>query len=93
MSSSERVAIANAVEKLEEFGPALPFPHQSAVKGVAELRELRPRAGRSQWRPLYRRVTESTFVIAAIAPEAETNRRGFRKSIRAAERRLDEIEV
>ena len=70
LSSSERVAIANAVEKLEEFGPALPFPHQSAVKGVAELRELRPRA-----------------------PEAETNRRGFRKSIRAAERRLDEIEV
>ncbi len=89
----ERLAIANAVEKLETFGPGLPFPHQSKAMGGADLRELRPRAGRSPWRPLYRRVAEDTFVIAAIAPEAETGRRGFQQAVRRAEKRLDELDT
>src|SRR2546426_9195889 len=58
---NERLAIATAVEKLETFGPNLPSPHQSKVMGAIDLRELRPRAGRSPWRPLYRRVAEDTF--------------------------------
>jgi hypothetical protein len=52
----ERVAVMHAVEKLTAVGPALPFPHQSNVKGAEGLRELRPRGGRSQWRPLYGRL-------------------------------------
>jgi hypothetical protein len=64
----ERLAIAKAVEKLEALGPDLPFPHSSKTMGAEDLRELRPRAGRSAWRPLYRRVGKEVFVIAAIAP-------------------------
>jgi hypothetical protein len=89
---NERVAIASAVEKLEIFGPNLPFPHQSNVAGAEDLRELRPRAGRSPWRPLYRRVATDAFVIGAIAPEAEENRRRYRRAVRQAEERLEEIE-
>ena len=77
---NERLAIATAVEKLETFGPNLPSPHQSKVMGAIDLRELRPRAGRSPWRPLYRRVAEDTFVIAAIAPEAQAPVAGFSTS-------------
>ncbi len=43
----ERVAVMHAVEKLAAVGPALPFPHQSNVKGAERLRELRARSGRS----------------------------------------------
>src|SRR4051794_41769457 len=46
----ERTAVIRAVEKLEAFGPQLGYPHTSAVRGHAGLRELRPRAGRSPWR-------------------------------------------
>ena len=39
----ERVAMRTAFKKLEQAGSALTFPHQSSVKGVNGLRELRPR--------------------------------------------------
>jgi hypothetical protein len=57
----------NAVEKLTVFGPALPFPHSSAIQGAERLRELRPRAGRSPWRGFYRRLGD-VLVISAIGP-------------------------
>lgn len=87
----ERVAIENAVEKLKVLGPKLPYPHQSDVRGVERLRELRPRAGRSPWRAFYRRIGNA-FVIAAIGPKAETNKRGFDRAVAAAEGRLAGIE-
>jgi len=59
-----------AFEKLETFGDRLPYPHQSAVRGAAPIRELRPRAGRSPWRGFYARAGED-FVLLAIGPEAE----------------------
>ncbi len=65
---SEQLAMTNVVMKLRTLGPMLPFPHQSAVRGT-NLRELRPRSGRSAWRALYRRVGD-VFVIGAISPEA-----------------------
>lgn len=89
----ERVAMNNAVEKLELFGPDPPTPHQSNVQGASNLRELRPRGGRSPWRALYRCVAEDTFVIAAIAPDAEVSRRRFAQAVRRAEERLDDIET
>jgi hypothetical protein len=77
----ERVAADNAIQKLEALGEALPFPHQSAVQGIKGgfLRELRPRAGRSPWRPLYCRIGE-IFVVLAVAPEAQVDKRGFDKA-------------
>ncbi|MDQ6838118.1 MAG: type II toxin-antitoxin system RelE/ParE family toxin [Actinomycetota bacterium] len=86
----ERNALYNAVTKLEAIGLALGHPHTSAVQGASGLRELRPRAGRSPWRALYRQVGER-FVVAAIAPEAQQDPRGFRRACAAAESRLSEL--
>jgi transcriptional regulator with XRE-family HTH domain len=71
--AAERAAVQHAREKLEVLGPRLGAPHSSAVKGEegSGLRELRPRAGRSRWRPIYRQVGPRTFVILSVAPEAE----------------------
>ena len=81
----------NAFEKLEVYGDQLPFPHSSKVKGAANLRELRPRAGRSQWRAFYRRIAE-TLVVGAVGPEAQADLQGFRRAIRAANERLMQLE-
>ena len=61
------------------------------MKGAERLRELRPRGGRSRWRPLYGRLGD-TFLIAAVGPEALVDARGFRRAVAAASQRLDEIE-
>lgn len=92
---AERVAIQHVRDKLQALGPKLAAPHSSAIKGEAGagLRELRPRAGRSRWRPIYRRVDPKIFVILAIAPEAQIDARGFERSIRQAKRRLEGIET
>jgi Phage derived protein Gp49-like (DUF891) len=67
LPARDRAAVDNAVAKLEAMGPALPYPHSSNVEGWNDLRELRPQAGKSPWRPLYRKVGDR-FVIAAIGP-------------------------
>ena len=79
----EGVAMQNAVVKLKAAGPMLPFPHSSSVQGspLQSLRELRPRAGRSRWRPLYRQVDKTTFVVLAVAPEAQIDRGGFASAV------------
>jgi hypothetical protein len=88
----DREAIAHAVEKLEVEGVNLSHPHQSAIRGSGRgLRELRPRGGRSAVRPLYTRFDRRTFVILAIAPEAQSDRRGFNAALRRASRRFNEI--
>jgi hypothetical protein len=90
----EKVAIEHAVEKLKAAGPRLKHPHSSAVQGSAGkgLRELRPRAGRSRWRPIYRRVTSDTFVIVAVAPEAQIDRGGFDAAVGRAAKRLADLD-
>jgi hypothetical protein len=88
--ANERHALYNAVAKLQAIGPALGYPHTSAVQGAPGLRELRPRAGRSPWRGLYQ--VGDQFVIAAIAPEAQHDPRRFRRACTAASRRLDELQ-
>jgi len=87
----ERVAVANAVENLREIGPGLGYPHSSAVRSAENLRELRPRQGRSPWRAFYRRFG-TAFVVAAVGPEAQVDSKGFDRTVRAAEQRLDEVE-
>jgi hypothetical protein len=93
--AAERAAIQHAVEKLEAIGPRLGAPHSSAIKGEdgSGLRELRPRAGRSRWRPIYRQVGPGTFVILAVTPEAEIDERGFDEKVRDARRRFDGLET
>ena len=91
LPAREKLAMANAIDKLRALGPALPYPHSSDVRGADRLRELRPRAGRSPWRALYRRVGD-VMVIAAIAPEAQVDPRGFDRAADAAERRLSQLE-
>lgn len=56
------------------------------------LRELRPRRGRSRWRPIYRRLNEDLFAILSIAPEAEMDKAGYGRAVRAAKRRLAQLE-
>jgi hypothetical protein len=89
---NEKAALDNVMTKLQALGPALGYPHCSHVQGAEDLRELRPRAGRSRWRAFYRRVGE-IYVVAAIGPEAEVDRRGFRRSITAAEDRAGEVDT
>jgi hypothetical protein len=92
---AEHAAIFHAAQKLEAEGARLGHPHTSAVQGEAGkgLRELRPRGGRSRWRPIYRQVAPDTFVILAVAPEAEIDRAGFDAAVARARRRLDELDA
>lgn len=84
--------MAHAMEKLEALGPHLPYPHSSDVRGANSLRELRPRAGRSPWRALYRRIGDE-MVIGAIGPEAQAHPAGFNRAVQNALQRLDDFET
>lgn len=64
-SKEERKAILNAVDKLRQLGEQLVPPHMKPLQGPGGLRELRPRQGRSDWRPVYQRRGE-VYVILAI---------------------------
>jgi hypothetical protein len=84
----EIVAIDTAVHKLQELGLSLRYPHCSHVQEVANLWELRPRAGKSAWRAFYRRIG-AEMVIGAIGPDAKVDRTGFRWTVAQAVARLD----
>jgi hypothetical protein len=94
LDAAERTTIQHAREKLEALGPRLGAPHTSAIRGEdgSGLRELRPRAERSRWRPIYRQISPRIFVILAIAPEALIDNRGFDQKVRNAQRRLEELD-
>ena len=90
---ADRMAIEHAFEKLIVLGDQLGAPHSSSIRGAGEtLRELRPRAGRSRWRALYRRIGDQ-FVVAAIGPEAAVNATGFRGAVAKALARLNALEL
>lgn len=78
----------NAIDKLEAIGPELGFPHTSRVQG-ANVRELRPRAGRSPWRAFYHQVGNE-LIIGSIGPEAQAKPRLFRAAVKRAVERLAE---
>jgi hypothetical protein len=86
----ERAALINADAKLGAFGPLPGHPHTSAVRGAPALRELRPRAGRSAYRALYRQIGE-VFVVAPVGPEAQSDPRGFARAVRQALERLAKV--
>src|SRR5258708_25301095 len=72
LPKAERAALINADAKLGAYGPQLGYPHTSAVRDADRLRELRPRAGRSAWRALYRR-GGGGVVGGAVRAEAQTD--------------------
>lgn len=78
----------NAIDKLEQLGNQLPFPHASNVRDARNVWELRPRRGSSRYRALYRRIGDA-IVIGAFGPEARVDPRGFTRAVAAAEARLD----
>jgi hypothetical protein len=65
-SKEERKAIFNAVDKLRQIGEQLAPPHMKPLQGAhaGGLRELRPRQGRSDWRPIYVRRANLYIVVA-----------------------------
>jgi hypothetical protein len=79
LPTREQAAMIHALDKLAAEGSALPYPHSSAVQGADRLRELRLRAG-------------EVFIVAAIGPEAQADKRGFGRAAAAAQARLDLIE-
>ena len=83
----------HAAQKLEAAGPRLGHPHSTAVQGEVGkgVRELRPRAARSRWRPIYRRVSPSSFAILAIGPEAQIDRRGFDAAVAGRSRGIERL--
>lgn len=91
LPAPERRAMDHAVEKLQALGAQLPFPHATRVRGAGTLFELRPRAGRSQWRAFYRQVG-AAMVIAAIGPEATVDASGFARAVKVAQQRLNALE-
>jgi hypothetical protein len=66
-SKGEHRALLNAVRKLSELGEQLGPPHMKPLRGdsAAELRELRPRQGQSDWRAIYRRA-DAFYALLAI---------------------------
>lgn len=56
------------------------------------LRELRPRRGRSRWRPIYRRIEDELFAILSVGPEAGIDKAGYDRAVRSAKQRLRRLE-
>ncbi len=83
----EIAAMSGVIEKLRVDGPTLTYPHQSAVMGSSGLRELRPKRGRSRWRPIYCRLGGALFAILAVGPEAGIDRSGYTRAVGAAQDR------
>jgi hypothetical protein len=83
----EHAAMLNAIATLQAIGPTLGYPHTSQVRGT-NIRELRPRAGRSPWRTFYSRVG-NVLRIGAIGPEARVDPRRFNAAVDRAIRRLE----
>jgi hypothetical protein len=78
LETRERTALDAAIEKLSVLGIRLGHPHSSKVHGH-DLRELRPRQGRSRTRAFYRQIGP-VFVIAGVGPDAEHDAQGYRRT-------------
>ena len=78
-------------DKLRAIGPALGYPHTSNIESAVNLRELRPRQGRSPWRGFYRQIGQA-LVIGAIGPEANADPKGFTRAVKWAQERLDDVQ-
>ena len=80
LPAREKAAMDTAMEKLRAVGPNLGFPHTGNVQSAEDIRELRPRQGRSPWRAFYR-VVDGELIVAAIGPEASVDGRALREQL------------
>lgn len=90
-SENEKEAMREVIRKQEAQDGELGAPHARAIVGSRGLWELRPRAGRSRWRAMYRRVGHR-MLVGAFGPEARIDRPGFDQAVRRAEARIAEYE-
>jgi phage-related protein len=88
-SKEERRAIFNAVDKLQALGEQLAPPHMKPLGGeeAAGLRELRPRQGKSDWRPIYMRIGAKAYVVLSLGRHDE-----FEKLVGRAQARARQYE-
>jgi phage-related protein len=88
-SKEEKKALLNVTDKLEALGEQLAPPHMKPLggEGAAGLRELRPRQGRSDWRPIYMRIGAEAYVILAVGKHDE-----FEKLVARAQARSRQYE-
>jgi hypothetical protein len=62
-----------------------------ANRGKASVSLGRGR-GRGRWRPIYRRVIPTTFVVLAVGPEAQIDSRGFARAVTRAVERFGQLD-
>ena len=89
LPKKQRAKALAVIRKLEEEGPALPFPFSSQVRGP--LRELRTRFGRTRLRILYFADARRTFVL--LHGLMKTTAKLEESDVRTAEQRMtDHVE-
>jgi hypothetical protein len=86
LTKKQRAKVLAVIRKLEEEGPALPFPFSSQVKGP--LRELRTRFGRTRLRVLYFADARRTFVL--LHGLVKTTEKLEESDLRTAEQRMSD---
>ena len=79
-----RAKVRQAIERLELFGPRLPFPDSSAVKG-SEFRELRTRFAGQQYRVLYLQDGDAFVLFVGFH---KTSDRDLERAVREADKHL-----
>jgi len=89
----EQVAVRNALLKLHEFGPTLPFPHSrvrcKTPTGCASFGQ-----GRETARGVHSTGNSATCLwVAAVGPEAQVKPRDFVRAVSDAEQRLKKLEA
>lgn len=84
LPKKQRAKLVGLVETLKHYGPDLPFPYSSHVRG--KLRELRTQFGKTRLRVLYFGDANRTFILLhGVIKDAE---KLAETDIRTAERRM-----
>jgi hypothetical protein len=90
LSEGERETIGAAITLLEDFGPALPFPHSSGIRGSRHrhMRELRAQHSGNPYRILYAFDPKRSAIL--LIGGRKSGNRWYSRAIRVADRLYDE---
>jgi len=91
LTEAEQVSLAASVQLLQERGPALGFPHSSAINGSrhGHMRELRTQHHGRPFRTLYA-FDPRRCVILLIGGDKTADERWYEVNIPVADRLYDE---